>query len=66
VTVSITGADASSFQIVGTSCNAQLPAFGGSCNVQVRFQPLLPGGMRQAQLQASAMPGGIATALLRN
>jgi hypothetical protein len=62
---SIFGPNASSFQIVGGNCAAPM-APNTSCVVQVRFQPLLPGGMHQATLQVGAPGAGSATAQLRN
>jgi hypothetical protein len=59
---SLAGLGADQFQITSHTCVAPLAA-GASCSVDVRFAPTSPGA-KSATLQASAAPGGTATASL--
>lgn len=58
----LTGLQASDFEIVNHTCSAALAANAG-CDVNVRMTPSAP-GPRAAQLEVRATPGGATTAAL--
>lgn len=69
VTVSVTGANANQFKIIGTTCpsGVGLPS-AGSCMVTVRFAPTAlssPGNAFTATLNVAANPGGPKTLALQ-
>jgi hypothetical protein len=61
-TASISGPNASEFVISSNNCTAPISA-GASCSVQITFTPTSVGALA-ASLNASANPGGVATAAL--
>ena len=58
--VSITGTDASQFEIAANNCTAAIPG-GGTCTVSARFHPSVA-GTKSAGLTVTASPGGAASA----
>ncbi len=58
--VSITGTDASQFEIVTNGCTAAIPG-GGTCSISARFHPSVTGA-KSAGLTVTASPGGAASA----
>lgn len=63
VTAALTGPDAFAYSIVSTTCTSGLAA-GASCTVTVVFDPFFT-GPSDANLTATATPGGSTTSLLQ-
>jgi hypothetical protein len=56
ISTTLIGAGAASFVIVSEDCTTLVG--GETCSVDVRFVPQAPAGLKSAQLQVSATPGG--------
>ena len=61
ITASLTGTDAGSFTTANDTCTGQVLAAGASCTIDAAFAPASTGA-KSASLDATAAPGGTASA----